>query len=156
MGDLAHDVAAISHKRRRQCRTGCGLASVYSLRSTNRLEKTMSWLPTSSARAIASRTCGAFLVLLLAAVAGLTVHAAQRVNINTADATTMASVLDGVGLKKAEAIVDYREANGRFNAPEELAKVKGIGPSTVARNAEKIAISAEQGATTAATDGAEQ
>ena len=102
----------------------------------------MAWLP-ALFRAGASRTCGALLVLLLA-VSGLTAHAQQRVNINTADAPTMASVLSGVGLKKAEAIVAYREANGRFNAPEELAKVKGIGPSTVARNAEKIAISAEQ------------
>lgn len=70
----------------------------------------------------------------------------ERVNINTADAATIASVLSGVGLKKAEAIVQYREANGRFNAPAELAKVKGIGPSTVAKNAGKIVVSESEAA----------
>ena len=68
-------------------------------------------------------------------------YAEQRVNVNTADAPTIASALSGVGLKKAEAIVDYREANGRFNAPAELTKVKGIGPAIVARNEGRIAIS---------------
>jgi len=33
-----------------------------------------------------------------------------------------------IGRKRAEAIVAYREKNGRFNAVEELQKVKGIGP----------------------------
>lgn len=66
--------------------------------------------------------------------------AADRVNINTADAATLASVLNGVGLQKAEAIVRYREANGRFDKPEDLAKVKGIGPAIVAKNADRIVV----------------
>lgn len=65
----------------------------------------------------------------------------ERVNINTADAATLASVLDGVGLKKAEAIVAHREEHGRFDSPEDLARVKGIGEATVRRNADKIRIS---------------
>ena len=67
--------------------------------------------------------------------------ATERVNINTADAATLARVLDGVGLKKAEAIVAHREANGRFDSADALTKVKGIGPATVKRNAAKIAVS---------------
>lgn len=65
----------------------------------------------------------------------------ERVNINTADAAALARVLDGVGLKKAEAIVAHREAHGRFDAPSDLARVKGIGAATVERNADKIAVS---------------
>lgn len=65
---------------------------------------------------------------------------ADRVNINTADAATLASVLNGVGLRKAEAIVRHREANGRFDKPEDLAKVKGIGPAIVAKNADRIVV----------------
>lgn len=85
------------------------------------------------------RTKLSILVLALAALA--TASAQERVNINTADAATMAAVLDGVGLKKAQAIVSYREANGRFDTPAELAKVKGIGPATVDRNAARIVVS---------------
>ena len=65
----------------------------------------------------------------------------DSVNINTADAATLASVLDGVGLKKAEAIVAHREEHGRFDSPEDLVRVKGIGEATVRRNADKIRIS---------------
>ena len=65
----------------------------------------------------------------------------DSVNINTADAATLASVLDGVGLKKAQAIVAHREEHGRFDSPEDLARVKGIGEATVRRNADKIRIS---------------
>lgn len=65
---------------------------------------------------------------------------ADRVNINTADAATLASVLNGVGLRKAEAIVRHRETNGRFDKPEDLAKVKGIGSAIVAKNAHRIVV----------------
>ena len=67
--------------------------------------------------------------------------APDQVNVNTADAQTIARVLNGVGLKKAQAIVSYRETHGRFDAPADLAKVKGIGQATVDRNADRILIS---------------
>lgn len=66
----------------------------------------------------------------------------MQVNINTADAETIASVLSGVGLKKAQAIVEHREHHGRFDAATDLTKVKGIGEATVTRNAAKIVVSA--------------
>jgi len=49
-------------------------------------------------------------------------------------------VLVGVGRSKAEAIVAYREANGRFYSLEELLEVKGIGKSTLAKNSGRIII----------------
>lgn len=67
---------------------------------------------------------------------------AQQVNINTADAATLDRLLDGVGPTKAQAIVDYRKANGAFRSPADLAKVKGIGPATVQRNAARISVGA--------------
>jgi len=53
------------------------------------------------------------------------------VNINTADAATMAAQLKGIGPSKAEAIVDYREENGPFKSVDELSNVKGIGARSV-------------------------
>lgn len=66
----------------------------------------------------------------------------MKVNINTDDAVTIAEVLDGVGMKKAEAIVAYREANGAFQDPSELVKVRGIGESTVSKNMKRIEVEA--------------
>jgi|TARA_R100000005_G_scaffold10219_1_gene4249 competence protein ComEA len=57
-----------------------------------------------------------------------------RVNINTADAATLAARLKGVGLSRAQDIIRYREAYGPFKSVEELADVKGIGQSTLERN----------------------
>lgn len=56
---------------------------------------------------------------------------AVPVNINTADAKTIADALDDVGLKKAEAIVKYRQEHGPFKSPDELEKVTGIGEKTL-------------------------
>ena len=77
----------------------------------------------------------------------------NSVNINTADAATLAQVLDGVGLKKAEAIVAHREAHGRFDSAEDLARVKGIGEATVRRNADKIRIVDDPGDASALPEG---
>ena len=76
------------------------------------------------------------LSLLLATSA----HAADKVNINTADAATIDAVLVNVGPAKAQAIVDYRKANGVFKSAEELAMVKGIGLKTVEKNRDRIAL----------------
>jgi len=63
------------------------------------------------------------------------------VNINTADAATLAAELTGVGAAKAEAIIAYRESIGPFATPDDLAKVKGIGEKTVEKNRENILVS---------------
>ncbi|HZF26459.1 MAG TPA: ComEA family DNA-binding protein [Steroidobacteraceae bacterium] len=63
---------------------------------------------------------------------------ADPVNINTADARTLAKELSGIGLSRAQAIVDYREKNGPFKSVDELAKVKGIGTKVVEQNRANI------------------
>lgn len=65
---------------------------------------------------------------------------AGQVNINSADAATLSAGLVGVGEKKAEAIVAYRETNGPFKSAEDLANVKGIGEGTLKKNADSILI----------------
>ncbi|MCB1699168.1 MAG: helix-hairpin-helix domain-containing protein [Halioglobus sp.] len=65
---------------------------------------------------------------------------ATRVNINTADAQTLAAKLKGVGETRAAEIVRYREAYGPFSSADELVEVKGIGNSTLDMNREVITL----------------
>jgi len=74
------------------------------------------------------------ITLLAASLLTLNAWAAGPVNINTASAEELAENLKGVGLSKAELIVQYREANGAFIHIDELANVKGIGISTIDKN----------------------
>ena len=62
------------------------------------------------------------------------------VNINTADAETLAKHLKGVGEKRAAAIIAHRETNGKFYSAEELMSVEGIGERTLKINAERIVV----------------
>ncbi|MCG3144503.1 MAG: hypothetical protein HONDAALG_01933 [Gammaproteobacteria bacterium] len=66
----------------------------------------------------------------------------EPVDINTADAATLAKELNGVGEAKAQAIVAYREQHGPFQSVEELAMVDGIGEKTLAANKDKLTVSA--------------
>jgi competence protein ComEA len=70
-------------------------------------------------------------------------YAATPVNINTADAETLAKSLDGIGLSKAKAIVAYREEHGPFKSVDDLTQVKGIGQATLQKNHDAILLSAE-------------
>ncbi len=63
---------------------------------------------------------------------------AQEVNINTADAQSIASSLNGVGVKKAEAIIAWRTEHGNFTDLAGLQNVKGIGQKTVEKNKDNI------------------
>jgi len=65
----------------------------------------------------------------------------DQVNINTADAETLALALDGVGMTRAMDIIAYREQNGDFETVEQLQEVSGIGPATLERNRERILLS---------------
>ncbi|EAQ63766.1 hypothetical protein MED121_05248 [Marinomonas sp. MED121] len=60
--------------------------------------------------------------------------AAKPLDVNLATAEQLAAVMVGVGQKKAQAIIEYRETNGAFNALDELIFVKGIGPSLLKKN----------------------
>jgi competence protein ComEA len=76
----------------------------------------------------------------LAALAISSVTAAAPVNINTADAAEIADALNGVGLSKAQAIVDYRAAYGLFSQANEIVFVRGIGESTYEKNKSDILV----------------
>jgi competence protein ComEA len=78
-----------------------------------------------------------FVLLIQIALAGAAFGAVQ-VDINSADAVTLARELSDVGLVKAEAIVAYRDAHGPFTSLDDLAKVKGIGPRVIEENRERI------------------
>ncbi|WP_233841316.1 helix-hairpin-helix domain-containing protein [Dyella sp. 2HG41-7] len=73
----------------------------------------------------------------------LPAFAATPVNVNTADADTIAKALDGVGLAKAKAIVAFREEHGPFKSVDDLTQVKGIGQATLQRNHDAILLSGE-------------
>lgn len=81
------------------------------------------------------RIFAAFLALTISTFAF-----ASPVNINTADAPTLSKNIKGVGLKKAQTIVDYREKNGKFSKIEDIMKVKGIGKKLFEKNASSIII----------------
>lgn len=65
----------------------------------------------------------------------------QSVNINSADAQTIASSLHGIGAKRAEAIVAYRNQNGPFKSVDDLSKIKGISKKIIDDNRERITLS---------------
>ncbi len=76
--------------------------------------------------------CGALLVAGLAQ--------AGSVNINQADAAVLSTELNGIGEKKAQAIIDYRTQHGPFNTLEDLQNVKGIGDQTIEKNRDKMTL----------------
>lgn len=79
-----------------------------------------------------------FAALLLSLAFALPASAATPVDVNHADAATIAKSLDGIGFSKAQAIVAWREAHGPFKSADQLAQIKGIGPRTLERNRDAI------------------
>jgi competence protein ComEA len=73
------------------------------------------------------------LITLLALSFSAFIHAGP-VNINTANAQALSENIKGIGLKKAAAIIAYREKNGKFKKVEDLTKVKGIGNKLLEKN----------------------
>lgn len=65
---------------------------------------------------------------------------AGPVDINTADAESLARELDGIGLARAQAIVEYRDKHGPFKAPEDLKRVSGVGEKVFERNRGNIIV----------------
>ncbi len=76
----------------------------------------------------------------LAAFVVSSIASAAPVNINTASASQIAEALNGIGLSKAQAIVDYREAYGLFSRADEIVFVRGIGDSTYENNKSDILV----------------
>ncbi len=79
-------------------------------------------------------------LVIAAAVCAGGAALAGPVNINTADAATLASELTGVGPALAQAIIKDRQEHGNFATPEALSRVKGIGDRIVEMNKANILV----------------
>lgn len=64
----------------------------------------------------------------------------SKVSINSATAEELASAMNGIGIKKAEAIVSWRDEFGAFADLDELSDVPGIGSALVERNRDRITL----------------
>lgn len=62
-----------------------------------------------------------------------------KININTAGVEELMK-LELIGEKKALAIIEYREQNGKFRKPEELMNIDGISDTIVRKNYDKITV----------------
>lgn len=67
-----------------------------------------------------------------------------KIDINSADAQTIAKNLVGVGMVRAKEIVAYRDMFGRFQTVDELTAVTGVGAATVDKNRHLILITKNQ------------
>ena len=79
----------------------------------------------------------------LAAFAAITlssIASAAPVNINSASAEEIADALNGIGMSKAQAIVEYRDAYGLFESADEIVFVRGIGDATYQDNKDDILV----------------
>ena len=81
----------------------------------------------------------AVLLLILVWLPALWAEESQKININTALAEELVN-LKGVGVKKAKAIIEFRESNGPFKTPEDLIRVPGIGRKTFEANKNRIIV----------------
>ena len=70
---------------------------------------------------------------------------ADQVNINTADAKTLAAALDGIGDAKAAEIVTYRQEHGPFKSVNDLLNVKGIGEAILQKNQDRLTVGEQAG-----------
>lgn len=80
------------------------------------------------------------MLIALALLLPMSTVLAEVIDINTADAKEIAAVLTGVGPHKARAIVDYRNAHGRFQTVEGLIQVPGFGQATLEKNRGRITV----------------
>ena len=62
-----------------------------------------------------------------------------KININTASKSELME-LEGIGEVTAQAIIDYREKNGRFKTIEEIKNVSRIGEKSFEKIKDKITI----------------
>ena len=69
---------------------------------------------------------------------------AGPVDVNSADAETIARELNGIGSARAEAIVEYRSEYGAFQTADELMNVAGIGQHILDANRVNILVKKSQ------------
>jgi competence protein ComEA len=62
----------------------------------------------------------------------------DKIDINKADVSTLTGSVKGIGKKRAEAIVAYREAHHGIKSLAEFSEIKGFGQRFVEKNREKL------------------
>jgi len=90
------------------------------------------------ADSVVGSVCGSAVESAVDRGAGETAIAVLQVNINTASPKQLAVLLSGVGERRAEAIITYREPHGPFRKRADLAPVKGISTAMVKKNKDRI------------------
>ena len=80
------------------------------------------------------------LILSVFLILPFLVYAGEAININTADKETLMAI-KGVGEKRAEAIIMYREKNGPFTSLDQLTNIKGVGNSFLEKNRDNLIVS---------------
>lgn len=63
---------------------------------------------------------------------------AAAINLNTADVKTLSKSIKGIGIKRAESIVKYRETHNGFKAVTDLSEVPLIGKNFVSKHLSEI------------------
>ncbi len=58
----------------------------------------------------------------------------KKVNLNKVNAKALSKAVKGIGPKRAEAIINYREQYGKFKSLEDLSLVKGISKRFIQKN----------------------
>ena len=69
----------------------------------------------------------------------LSSSATDKISLNSASLEQLQE-LHGIGQKKAEAIIEYRQKNGKFKSINDIQQVKGIGPALFAKNKDKLGL----------------
>lgn len=93
-----------------------------------------------SKRSLRKNMLATFLAVLMVVMAGTYCSAEMgKININTATVEQLVK-LDRIGDAYAARIVEYRETMGRFEKPEDIMKVKGIGQKTWEANKDRIVV----------------
>ena len=63
----------------------------------------------------------------------------NKIRLNSATSEQLQQ-LSGIGEKKAEAILQYRQQHGKFKTVDELQQVKGIGPKLLQKNKDRLTL----------------
>ncbi|MDP1603907.1 MAG: helix-hairpin-helix domain-containing protein [Legionella sp.] len=71
-------------------------------------------------------------------VASQSAKPVHQINLNTADAKMLSKSMKGIGIKRAQAIVKYRETHGAFKSINDLSQVPGLGKNFVATHLNEL------------------